>query len=176
MKYKRGIVAGVAALTVVTSGTVMALTHDNPPLPTKTAQTSQDAGPNSEPPTTNQQEDPAMAPAADQTPTTVTPQVPAITSTPTPAENRTKLQDAVTDAANTVLLHLPTQDKDSFIAVQWACVDKLVSLNQGYGDYDALLTNSAYTVFNPIHNEDGTTVYQYFDNPGSCRIFTTDPS
>jgi hypothetical protein len=113
-------------------------------------------------------------PAANQNVTAPTP----VTAPPAQSQaeqNRANMKITVYESAKTTLAGLNKTDNGFFGDVQWACVDKLISGNQGYENYDALLKDSAYTVLIPKHNDDGTTSYNYFEDPTTCRVHYSEP-
>lgn len=63
MKHRKSLVIAASVLTLATGGTVLAATHDNPPLPTKTVATTHQE------PTQSVTEE--TAPVQEQTPTVV---------------------------------------------------------------------------------------------------------
>lgn len=122
---------------------------------------------------TQEEEAPVAATPEQNTPT---PQPSVQQSAATPEQNKANFQTVVIAMATVTLQHLPARDSASFLATQWACVDKLVAANPGYNDYESLLVSPTYVALKPITQADGTAIYRYFDNPGTCRIFSSDPS
>lgn len=89
---------------------------------------------------------------------------------PTAADNQAQLQNLILTTATS--RGLAPQQATS----QWMCIDKIVSVNPGYSDYNAALNAPITDVFmDPYTYPTGQSVYRLFDGGGSCRIIYPAP-
>lgn len=159
MKYTRSLIATVAivASTVTASG-VIAATHTSAPIPeVKKVATTETMKP---------QETPLVAQAPTDntpaTPATVQPSPVAPVST-TPADNKAKLETLITATAT---------DRGIDPQTQWICLDRIITANIGYANYndviDATKSPVVYRFLNGIDTGTGFRTYVKFDGPGTC--------
>lgn len=108
--------------------------------------------------------------AQTSTQTAPTPQTAPVSEAPNEdvaAQNKAKLQAAVTIAAQNIYPHVANPDPnqlDHFIMIQWMCVDKLVTNGVGYENYDAAYNSAGAQIVL------GTSQITFYTDPVSCRV------